>query len=233
MLNNTPPATRNLIILNLIIFGIIELAFPYSKVILSAYLPTSPYFQPWQIISHLFIHQSVLALVFNLFAIWNFGNVLERIMGSQRFLILYFLSGLMSYIVFGLWSYYEVHQLTQTLVQKGADMQDIYLSINEINSNDLPEAISLKQYHNLPVYGLSGVIFGLFTAFAIIIPNMELFLFLIPIPIKAKFLLMFSILLSIYLGLDEKGVGMVSYYSFFGGIITAWGLIHNWKRQNQ
>jgi membrane associated rhomboid family serine protease len=50
--------------------------------------------QPWRLVTGLFVHSSVLHILFNMLSVWIFGRMLENILGSWRFLALYFLAGL-------------------------------------------------------------------------------------------------------------------------------------------
>ena len=54
----------------------------------------SPLFQPWQIVTHLFLHGSFMHLFGNMFALWMFGAVLESLWGPKRFLTFYFVCGI-------------------------------------------------------------------------------------------------------------------------------------------
>src|SRR5215210_3712058 len=54
----------------------------------------SPLFQPWQIITHLFMHGDFMHLFGNMFALWMFGARLENVWGPKRFLTFYFLCGI-------------------------------------------------------------------------------------------------------------------------------------------
>lgn len=53
----------------------------------------SPYFEPWQLLTHVFLHGSVTHLLFNMIALWSFGRVLERVWGNRRFLLFYLVCG--------------------------------------------------------------------------------------------------------------------------------------------
>ncbi|GAA3332313.1 rhomboid family intramembrane serine protease [Curtobacterium albidum] len=50
--------------------------------------------QPWRIVTGLFVHSSILHIAFNMFAVYIFGRILENLLGTWRFLALYFLAGL-------------------------------------------------------------------------------------------------------------------------------------------
>ncbi|WP_243698187.1 MULTISPECIES: rhomboid family intramembrane serine protease [unclassified Curtobacterium] len=56
----------------------------------AAYLPT----QPWRMVTSLFVHSGIFHIAFNMWAVWIFGRMLENMLGTWRFLALYFLSGL-------------------------------------------------------------------------------------------------------------------------------------------
>lgn len=51
---------------------------------------------PWTIITSIFLHGSVEHLFYNMFALGLFGSVLEKIIGGKKFLILFFVSGIIS-----------------------------------------------------------------------------------------------------------------------------------------
>src|SRR4051794_29011336 len=103
-----PTITKNLLIIN----GLFFLAtfifgdrgfnlYPY----LSAFYPESPYFQPWQIITHMFMHGDIGHIAFNMFGLWMFGSTVEKTLGSKKFLILYFGAGLGSFLLFNFVNY--------------------------------------------------------------------------------------------------------------------------------
>ena len=54
----------------------------------------SAYFKPWQLVTHMFLHGSWSHLAFNMFGLWSFGRVLEKVWGGQRFLIFYLVCGI-------------------------------------------------------------------------------------------------------------------------------------------
>jgi membrane associated rhomboid family serine protease len=72
---------------------------------------------------------------------------------------------------------------------------------------------------NVPMVGASGAIFGLLALFSLINPNDKLYLFFIPIGIKAKYMITGLILLEIALGIFSKGDG-VGHWAHVGGALT-------------
>jgi membrane associated rhomboid family serine protease len=52
------------------------------------------HFAVWQLVTYLFLHGSVMHLLFNMLVLWMFGATLERDWGMRRFLKYYFLCGI-------------------------------------------------------------------------------------------------------------------------------------------
>ncbi len=57
------------------------------------------FFQPWRFLSSVFLHGSILHLLYNIFALGLFGSILEKLVGGKRFLLIFFLSGLVANLV--------------------------------------------------------------------------------------------------------------------------------------
>jgi len=92
-----PPVTKNLIIINAILLFAKVVLEPRGidlTRILGLYYPGSEYFNPIQVISHMFMHGSLGHLFFNMFALYMFGRVLESVWGPKRFLFYYLVTGL-------------------------------------------------------------------------------------------------------------------------------------------
>jgi len=56
-------------------------------------------FQIWRFVSAIFLHGSLVHLIYNLFALLLFGFILEKLIGSRRFLILFLVSGVIANVV--------------------------------------------------------------------------------------------------------------------------------------
>jgi len=56
-------------------------------------------FQIWRFVSSLFLHADIIHLIYNLFALLLFGFILERIIGSRNFLIVFFASGIIGNLI--------------------------------------------------------------------------------------------------------------------------------------
>lgn len=91
-----PPVVLNLIIINVIVF-VAQLVFDSTlglTNILALYPYNSGLFKPYQLVTHMFAHGGFLHILFNMYALWIFGSVLERIWGPKKFLIFYLVCGL-------------------------------------------------------------------------------------------------------------------------------------------
>lgn len=47
----------------------------------------------WQLFTYMFLHGALWHILFNMYALWLFGHILERVWGPKRFLIYYFFTG--------------------------------------------------------------------------------------------------------------------------------------------
>jgi membrane associated rhomboid family serine protease len=94
------PVVRRLVLLNAVVFGL-QQVFADGLFKHFALWPLGEYFfpglgrvgfEPWQLLSSAFLHGSFMHIGFNMFALWSFGTMVERAVGSPRFTWLYFAS---------------------------------------------------------------------------------------------------------------------------------------------
>lgn len=91
-----PPAVMNLLIINALIFFAVNY-MPWGGQLfdqLALYQPTTPWFRPWQPLTHMFVQRETWHLFTNLFSLWMFGRQAEWDLGTKRFLIYYLVCGL-------------------------------------------------------------------------------------------------------------------------------------------
>lgn len=113
LFRNITPITRNIIILNVIVFALANTVLPQMKYNLAVYFPLAPEFKSWQIITHMFMHDGIMHIAFNMLTLASFGPLLERFLGEKKYILLYFLSGLGAYALHSLWIYYEIVSTNQ------------------------------------------------------------------------------------------------------------------------
>lgn len=95
-MQKTTPVVLNLIIINAIVFVaqiVLDKTMPFTNTI-ALYAYNSPLFEPYQLVTHMFAHGGFFHILFNMYALWMFGSVLERVWGPKRFLIFYLACGL-------------------------------------------------------------------------------------------------------------------------------------------
>jgi membrane associated rhomboid family serine protease len=81
------PGVRGLLIANGVIYllqGLLGVHF----LVLFALLPY-PDTLPWQLLSYGFLHGGLMHIAFNMYGVWIFGTPVEKVWGTQRFLIYY------------------------------------------------------------------------------------------------------------------------------------------------
>lgn len=234
MFNNIPPITRNLIIINVIVF-IASFLIPQLNIIFAAYYPFSPNFKSWQIITHMFMHDGFMHILFNMFTLFSFGPILEQSLGDKKYLILYFLSGLGAFFLFNLWNFIEYQQIYNQLSDAGFDIQGyiadpesfantkVSLAVNDTIENKLQPIIFGR------MVGASGAIFGVIAAFATLYPDSKIGIMFIPIPVKVKYVLPIVVIGSIYLGVSGNGGG-IAHLAHVGGAIVGFILARIWRK---
>ncbi len=92
-----PPVTKNLIIINVIIWLAMIAIRPLSDMLQqygALYYFTSDQFIPSQLVTYMFIHANIWHLFFNMFALFMFGVTMERVLGAPKFLFYYISCGI-------------------------------------------------------------------------------------------------------------------------------------------
>jgi membrane associated rhomboid family serine protease len=115
---SVPPVIKNLLIINGLVW-LAQIVFAKQGIPLEMYGALwgleSGLFRIWQLVTYMFMHQALDAdgsiafahILFNMFALWMFGTILENVWGGKRFLTFYMICGV-------------VAGLTQLLMQPGA-----------------------------------------------------------------------------------------------------------------
>ena len=224
MLQNAPQVVKNLIIIN-VLFFIVSMLLGQEQAVtwLAGTYPGSPFFQPWQVITHMFMHGGLGHIFFNMFALYMFGSQLERLWCTQRFLNYYIISGLGGFFLHEFFIGLDFYQTYGTffpdrsqLVPDGmSDMQAVYIL----------EATFGR------VVGASGAVFGILLAFGLLFPNTKLMLLFPPIPIKAKYFVMGYGLIELGLALDNGSGDNVAHFAHLGGMLFGYILLKRWQKE--
>ena len=128
MLNNLPQVTKNLLILNIIFF--VAKVFLSSQGIdlaatLGAHYVNSPFFEPFQVVTHFFMHANFIHIFFNMWIFVMLGGYLERVWGPKRFFIFYIISAFGAFALFNVIGVYEIETLKAQLIEQGESIRDI------------------------------------------------------------------------------------------------------------
>jgi rhomboid-like protein len=220
---NLTPVVKNLLIINLICFipYIILSRDSYDNLIvgnLGVFYFNSWHFRVWQIITYMFIHGGWEHILFNMFALFSFGPILEYAIGPKRFFNLYFICGIGAIVFQWIVQAYEVHSLVGSVTIPG------HFSINDPTIPD-----KIKEIYFGPLVGASGAVFGVLVAFGLIYPNLELMILFIPVPVKAKYIIPVYILIEIYLGFSQFGGDNVAHFAHLGGALLGFILVKFWR----
>jgi len=219
----------------------------------------SNYFSPYQFFTHLFVHASFGHLFSNMFALLTFGPILEHTLTSKRFITFYIITGLGAAVLYAGIQYVEVKKIEALyhtyLAQPDPKSFVAYLNHfpHKIYSSFYPllsdffehpdelayiaksKAIVSQLYTlkaDMPTVGASGSVFGIFMAFAMLFSNAELFLFFIPIPIKAKYVIAIYSVYELYAGIRDNPADNVAHFAHLGGILFAYLFIRWWKQRH-
>lgn len=171
-----------------------------GRMYLAAFLPGSPHFEPFQIATHMFMHDGPMHILFNMLGIYWFGTMVEMVWGPQRFLFYYLSCGL------GAWAAHTGIQWWE-LQQMGVD----------------------PTTWNGSMLGASGAVFGIMVAFALHFPNVEIRMLFPPIALKAKYFVPIMAAAELFFGVGGVSTG-IAHFAHLGGAITGFLLIGYWTR---
>lgn len=215
-----------------------------SYQLFALWFPENPNFQIWQVITHMFMHGGTMHIFFNMFMLYMFGSILENHLGQMRFLFLYFSAGLGAFGLQVLFSYFEFHTAYEAYINAGfaeGQISQMLETVSQSGGYNYYENISRATTDQLmdsfmtPMVGASGAIFGVLAAFAVVYPNLPLYLFFIPIPIKAKYLIGFYFainVISAVTGLDILHPSNTAYWAHIGGAIIGFITMWYWKKNS-
>ena len=205
-LSSISPVVKNLVIINtiMLIGSMIIGDKMYEYLALFAF--ESPFFKPYQLISHMFMHGGFWHLVFNMYTLVIFGTVLERIWGSRKFLLFYFVTGI------------------------GAGLcHDLVMHIEIANAADI---VAQSRLLGTPTVGASGAIYGVLLGYGMLFPDSQLQLIFPPITLKAKWFVIIFGIIELTTGLTGMG-GNIAHFAHLGGMLFGLILILYWKKNNR
>lgn len=210
-----PPVIKNLLIINtlMLILTFIAKDFMYEK--FSLFYIGSPYFRPYQFVTHMFMHEGFVHLFFNMYSLVIFGVVLEQIWGSKKFLFYYMVTGLGAAAIHSFVLYLDASSLASAA-----------------NAGNFAASQNLGILMATPTVGASGAVYGVLLAYGMLFPNNVLQLLFPPVALKAKWFVLIFGAIELVLGLSNSG-GEVAHFAHLGGMIFGYILIRYWKKNNK
>lgn len=215
---NMPPVTKNLIIINLLMYLAKVVAVRYGidfDDLLGLHFFMASDFKLYQLFTYMFVHGGLEHIFFNMFAVWMFGRLMEQVMGSQRFLF-----------------YYIVCGVGAGLLQEGAQyVEYLYSGLNAYDTVNLEGMlIPMSAYLNRwTTVGASGAVYGVLLSFGMTFPEERMFIIPIPFPIKAKWFVMGYAVIELLSALGNPGDG-VAHIAHLGGMLFGLALILYWRK---
>jgi membrane associated rhomboid family serine protease len=240
MLNNIPQVTKNILILNIMFFVVTYILKTQGIDLVSqfgAHYVNSTLFQPFQIVTHFFMHGNLLHIFFNMWLFVMLGAYLEKIWGPKRFFIFFIATALGAFGLYNIIGVYELEVLKQQLVNQGFDLDEVNGMIKNSEYNVVAYETN-KIYHEYvvnsytPMVGASGAVFGIMAAFAILFPNTEFMIYFM-FPIKAKFLVGGYFLYEIYQSYQDNAGDSTAHLAHVGGAIVGGIIVLIWRKTDK
>lgn len=208
-ISQIPTVTKNLVAINILMFIATLINENFMVANFAMFYPASPFFKPWQILTHMFMHGGFWHIFFNMYSLLMFGSILERSLGPKKFLIFYFVTG-----------------LGAAALHTGVEWMQARVFI----ANGAAQAYQALLM--TPTLGASGAIYGVLIGFAMLYPQAQLMLIFPPIPVKAKWLVVIFAVIELFSGINGIQDG-VAHFAHLGGMLFGWLLIRWWRKHGK
>ena len=208
-ISQIPTVTKNLVAINILMFIATLINENFMVANFAMFYPASPFFKPWQILTHMFMHGGFWHIFFNMYSLLMFGSILERSLGPKKFLIFYFVTG-----------------LGAAALHTGVEWMQarVFIANGAVNAY---QALLMT-----PTLGASGAIYGVLIGFAMLYPQARLMLIFPPIPVKAKWLVVIFAVIELFSGINGIQDG-VAHFAHLVGMLFGWLLIRWWRKHGK
>lgn len=219
---NIPTITKNLLVLNVLAFLactlLAEMRVADMNAMFGLHFFLAPDFRVWQLVTYMFMHGGWSHIFFNMFALWMFGCIVERTWGARKFLIYYMVCGI------GAGLLQELAQLGQFYMLAAEQIDGFSMADTMLVAHN--SALTLNQWTTV---GASGAIYGILLAFGMLYPEERMFIFPLPVPIKAKWFVVGYAAIELFMALSTTGDG-VAHLAHLGGMLFGFLLMRYWQR---
>ena len=218
-MRNIPTITKNLLIINVLMF-VATFVFQRGGIdlndVLGLHFFMASEFHLYQLLTYMFMHGGLQHIFFNMFALWMFGCVVENVWGPKKFLFYYISCGIGAGLI------QELVQYISYFVIDDLGNYD-YVNLNGVS-------VTVDYYLNqLTTVGASGAIYGILLAFGMLFPEERIFIFPLPVPIKAKWFILAYVAIELFSALGTSGDG-VAHFAHLGGMLFGFLMIRYWQK---
>ncbi len=221
-MNKLPEVTKNLLAINILMFLatiVLERQGTDLTSLLGLHFFKASDFEPYQLLTYMFMHSDFSHLFFNMFALFMFGGVLERVWGSKRFLIYYLVAGVGAGLLQEVTQYIHFAQL-------GWDANAL-IRVQSLGLVPVSDVLNMWT-----TVGASGAVYAILLGFGMSFPNEKMFIFPLPFPIKAKFFVIGYAAIELLLGVSNSQDG-IAHYAHLGGMLFGLVMILYWRRKRK
>ena len=226
-MSNVPAAVKHIILINVLVMIMCYLKSTFMYDTFAMYFPASPKFEVWQPLTYLFMHGDFFHLFFNMYTLYIFGSVLERVWGTKKFLLFFFVTGVGAALVHACVQWYQYSELMRAT---GLSSAEIYNEVSQC-PDGMKFVGSIWDVMFVPTVGASGAIYGILMGYAMLYPDSVLTLIFPPISLKAKWFVLIFAGIELLLGVTGTQAG-VAHFAHLGGLIFGFALIMYWKRKH-
>ncbi len=218
-----PQVTKYLLLINIAVY---LLAAVFStralgtdlNAVFGLHFVLAPDFRVYQLLTYMFMHGGFAHLFFNMFALWMFGCVVERALGTKRFIFYYLLCGV------GAGLFQEAAQTGEFLMMCNEQIPNFRLAEFMTVAHNSADTLNLWT-----TVGASGAVYAILLAFGMLFPDQRIFIFPLPVPIKAKWFVVIYAAIELFSAMSTTSDG-VAHVAHLGGMVFGYFLIRYWRR---
>ena len=220
-MRSIPTITKNLLIINIlayIAYEVLKLSGININDIFGLHFFKASRFGIYQLFTYMFMHGGWAHLFFNMFALWMFGCVMENVWGPKKFLFYYIFCG-----------------VGAGIIQEISQYVSLYVILSDMPGNGLFSLLSFsdatlaEQLNAWTTVGASGAIYAILLAFGMTFPEERIFIFPLPVPIKAKWFVIGYVAIELLSALSTSSDG-VAHFAHLGGMLFGFLLIRYWQK---
>jgi membrane associated rhomboid family serine protease len=175
-------------------------------------------FHLYQFITYLFLHANFTHILFNMFALWMFGVVVENVWGPKKFLFYYISCGIGAGFMQEIVQFFDFY-FRISAQDPNVGFADLFIIGQQLST----------QLNGWTTIGASGAVYAILLAFGMIFPNERIFIFPLPIPIKAKWFVCGYAAIELFSAINSTGDG-VAHMAHLGGMLFGFLMIRYWNR---